>query len=34
VLFRSDEIEGEDLITALSSVLEFAKPFSTIDECL
>ncbi len=29
-----DEIEGEDLIAALSSVLEFAPPFSTLDECL
>jgi hypothetical protein len=30
----ADENEDEDLITALSSILELIKPFSTIDECL
>jgi len=30
----ADGIEGEDLSTALSSVLEFAAPFCTLDECV
>jgi len=29
----ANEAEGEDLITALSSVLDFAPPFSTLNEC-
>jgi hypothetical protein len=29
----ADEAEGEDIITALSAALEFAPPFSTLDEC-
>ena len=30
----ADDAEGEDLIAALSSVLEFIKPFPTFDACL
>ncbi len=29
----ADDAEGEDLIAALSGVLEFAPLFSTLDEC-
>ena len=29
----ADDAEGEDLIAALSSDLQFAPPFSTLDEC-
>ncbi len=29
----ADDAEGEDLVAALSSALEFAPPFSTLDEC-
>ena len=29
----ADDAEGKDLIATLSSVLEFAPSFSTLDEC-